>query len=202
MEVQEAIHQIAEIHRHLARSEQYRGYRPLTMAMTGSVAVLGGLLQPTFVSHGDEAAFVRFWIVLAAFNLLIVSAEICVDYVLRLTRYQRHLAWRSVAQFLPSLAAGGVCTFAFMGKAALLPGLWCMLFSLGIFASRPYLPHGVGWIGVYYLLAASVLLAVAPAALSLAPWAMGATFGVGQFSLALVLHFNLERPSLDGSACI
>jgi len=76
---------------------------------------------------------------------------------------------------------------------ALLPGLWCLFFSMGVFASRPYLPHGVGWVGLFYLFGGGALLALAPAGLSLEPWGMGAAFGVGQFLLAMVLYWNLER---------
>lgn len=197
MEVQEALSQIAEIHRHIARTECYRGYRPVTMAITASVAVVGGLLQPYYLQDRAPIEFARFWLVLAAFNLVLVSGEICVHYVLRLSRQEQRLAWRSVAQFMPCLAAGAVCTLA-LGRSpetvGLLPGIWTILFSLGIFASRPYLPHGVGWVGLFYLLAGTGLLALAPWGLSVAPWGMGGTFGIGQLLMAVVLNMNLERP--------
>jgi hypothetical protein len=193
MEVHEALSQIAEIHRHVARTECYRGYRPLTMAMTGAVAVLGACTQSYLVD--GPVAYVRFWGVLAVFNLVLVAGEIGVDYWMRQSRREQRLAWRSVGQFLPSIAVGLVLTVAFMSTlgVAMLPGLWALVFSLGVFASRPYLPHGVGWVGLFYLVAGGALLAGGPGGWSLAPWAMGATFAIGQLTLAMVLHWNLER---------
>lgn len=201
MEVNEALSQIAEIHRHIARTEYYRGYRSVTMAMTGTVAILGGVAQPWIVPQAAPAAFVRYWMVLATFNLIIVCGEILIDYLFRLSPRQRRLARCSVSQFVPCLAAGVVCTLACSASPstiALLPGLWCILFCLGAFASRPYLPHGVGWVGVYYLLAAGVLFALMPSGQSLAPWGMGTAFSGGQLFLAAVLYCNHERPSMGG----
>lgn len=197
MEVHEALSQIAEIHRHIARTECYRGYRPVTMLLTASVALAGGVLQPWYMHGRPMVDFARFWLVLAAFNLVLVSGEVCIDYVLRLTRQQQRLTWPSVAQFLPALAAGAVLSVA-LGRSgdtvALLPGLWAIVFSLGVFASRPYLPQGVGWVGLYYLCAGTLLLALAPSGASLVPWAMAGTFGVGQILMAWVMAMNLERP--------
>ena len=76
-----------------------------------------------------------------------------------------------------------------------LPGLWAVLFSLGVFASRPYLPRIIGWVALYYLVAGTVLLAMAADSTSLSPWGMGLTFGLGQIASGIVLYWNLERKS-------
>jgi hypothetical protein len=187
LDVHQALTQIAEIHRHLDRTEYYRGYRSPTMALTAVVAIAGAALQPYV--HVD---FVRWWVALAAFNALLVLGEIAFHYRLLSSRLQS-LSRRVLGQFVPCLAAGGLLTLAWCGRLegdpTLLPGLWCLFFSMGIFASRPYLPHGVGWVGLYYLMAGGTLLANA----SLNPWAMGGTFGLGQALLALTLYWNLER---------
>src|SRR5258708_6260503 len=75
--------------------------------------------------------------------------------------------------------------------AALLPGLWSLSFSLGIFAARPNLPRGIGWVGLFYLLAGTLLLT--PVGTSLGALGMGGAFGFGQLFMALVLYWNLER---------
>jgi len=89
-----------------------------------------------------------------------------------------------------------------------------MLFSLGIFASRPYLPRIMGWIALYYLVAGAVLLALGvesrtvsgwemdltfgfDESTSLSPWGMGLTFGVGQVLSGIVLYWNLEREDVS-----
>ncbi len=51
---------------------------------------------------------------------------------------------RVVGHFLPCLAAGFAVTLSLVWGTgehiSRLPGLWAMLFGLGVFASRPYLP--------------------------------------------------------------
>ena len=54
----------------------------------------------------------------------------------------------AVDQFVPCLVAGALVTYA-IGKFAgdivwIMPGLWAVLFSLGVFASRRFLPRGRG----------------------------------------------------------
>jgi hypothetical protein len=68
-----------------------------------------------------------------------------------------------------------------------------MFFSLGIFASSRFLPPAILWIGVFYLAAGLVCLAVSQGEAALSPWTMGLPFGTGQLLTAGVLYWNLER---------
>ena len=68
----------------------------------------------------------------------------------------------AVGQLGPALAAGVLVT-VFMswpeiGAIRLLPGLWAVLFSLGVFSSRPYLPRTTGWVALYYLVAGAAFM--------------------------------------------
>jgi len=74
-----------------------------------------------------------------------------------------------------------------------LPGLWAVLFGLGVFAARPYLPRATGWVGLFYLAAGAVLLAVGPSDFAPAGWTVGAVFAAGQLATAAVLRRNRER---------
>jgi predicted membrane channel-forming protein YqfA (hemolysin III family) len=106
-----------------------------------------------------------------------------------------------VKQFLPSIAAGALLTCALVRFAEeslwMLPGLWAMLFSLGVFASCRLLPRATFWSGVYYLVAGFAALAFARDAAAFSPWAMVGTFGVGQLLTAGILYFTLERPHVE-----
>jgi hypothetical protein len=107
----------------------------------------------------------------------------------------------AVQQFLPCLAVGAVLTAAIAGAGEglwLLPGLWQMLFGMGIFASRRLLPDAVLWPALFYLAAGAAVLVFARGAHALSPWAMGVPFAVGQAVTAAVLYFSLERH--DGQA--
>jgi hypothetical protein len=75
----------------------------------------------------------------------------------------------------------------------MLPGLWSMLFGLGIFASWRLLPKVTFWVGVYYLLAGVICLTLARGDHAFSPWAMALPFGVGQLLSAGILYWTLER---------
>jgi len=73
----------------------------------------------------------------------------------------------------------------------ILPGLWAMLFSMGIFASYRLLPKATFWVALFYMIAGTILLTLGEDALS--PWAMGLPFGAGQLFAAAILYWTLER---------
>jgi hypothetical protein len=105
----------------------------------------------------------------------------------------------AVGQFAPSVVAGGLLTFVLFRQAPdaawMLPGLWSIFFSLGIFASYRLLPKATFWIGVFYMMAGILGLLWARDAFAFSPWAMGLSFGVGQLASAAILYWTLERNS-------
>jgi hypothetical protein len=102
----------------------------------------------------------------------------------------------SVEQFLPSVGVGGLLTVVLVrfapGALWMLPGLWQIIFSLGVFSSCRFLPRTVGAVGIWYLLTGLTSLALADAR-ALSPWSMGIPFGVGQMLLAAILLFNAKE---------
>ena len=73
----------------------------------------------------------------------------------------------------------------------MLPGLWMILFGLGIHASRRLLPRFSGLIAGYYLASGLFVLSLREWA-AFNPWTMGAVFGLGQFMAAGLLR-STER---------
>jgi len=61
MRVAEAIDRISHIHAQLAKSEVYRGSRPLPILVAACAGMLAAVVQPCFVAPGDAAAFLRYW---------------------------------------------------------------------------------------------------------------------------------------------
>jgi hypothetical protein len=96
----------------------------------------------------------------------------------------------AVEQFLPAVGAGMLLTLVLVffvpGSVWMLPGLWQVLFSLGIFASCRFLPRPMTAAGGWYLLTGLSCLAIGDAR-ALAPWTMGVGFGVGQLLVAAIL---------------
>ncbi|MCA8967644.1 MAG: hypothetical protein KDC48_22375, partial [Planctomycetes bacterium] len=97
----------------------------------------------------------------------------------------------------PCLLVGLVLTLTLLRSEAeagwMLPGMWAVVFSLGAFASRPFLENAATWIGLFYLGSGSLLLCYGRD-FPLAPWTMAATFGLGHLLGAALLYFTLERP--------
>ena len=197
MEVHKALDQISEIHEHLARSEVYRGYRSIPVALSGVLAFGAAALQPRLVGVEPTSSFVVFWVCVAVIGSLVAGGGIIYNYFLEENPLARRKTRTVVGQLLPCVVSGVVITAALTwiahGGIAFLPGLWAILYSLGIFASRPYLPRIIGWVALFYFVAGAKLLLMAGEGTSLSPWGMGLTFGIGQIFGAAVLYWNLER---------
>jgi len=200
MELRDALTQIAEIRQQMARGQIFRGYRAASTAFSGVVALVTGLLQ-VWWSAGRElpvAGFVMPWVIAAILCVAVVGAEMVLRTRRSQSALQRQLTLLAVEQFMPSIIAGGLLAWVFTQYLPqhywMLPGLWMVLFALGVFASARLLPREVFAVAGFYLLAGVTTLIVTPAAGNI--WLnvyMGAVFAAGQFAIAGILYHRLER---------
>jgi hypothetical protein len=79
----------------------------------------------------------------------------------------------------------------------MLPGLWQVIYSLGVFSTCRFLPRPMIVAGVWYLLTGLICLALGDFR-SLAPWTMGVAFGGGQLLVAGILF--LATPENEDEA--
>lgn len=199
MEVRQALAQVSEIREHLARTEVFRGYRSLTVGFSGLVGLTAAAAQAFLLPQPTErlGAYLALWFGAAAINLVVVSVEIWSRSKIAGMALNRRAAIFAVEQFLPSLVAGGLLTVVIMECAIqsvwMLPGLWGLLFSLGIFASCRLLPWAVSIAGAWYLAGGILALVWGQGEAALSPWIMAITFGIGQLLTAAILHITLER---------
>jgi hypothetical protein len=197
MRFTDAMSQISEIHEHLAKSEVYRGFRSLPVALSGLCGLAAVSVQPRLLPLDDARGVLAYWLAVAALGGAVGGSEILYNYLFRDDPFARRRTRKVVGQFVPCLAAGAAVTWGVVRWSEwtipLLPGLWAVVFSLGIFAARPYLPRAIGWVALYYLAAGLRLLWYVPDSGSLWGWQLGGTFGAGQLAAALVLYWNLER---------
>ena len=199
MRLNDALAQLSDIRGHLARTETFRGYRSRIVGFSALAAFIAAALQAAFLPDPARATheYLTLWIGAAALCLAVAAAEMS----LRCARAASPLSIRhtrlALEQFLPCLAAGAVLTAVLVRSASetvwMLPGLWSIVFSLGIFASGRLLPRPAICVAVYYLAAGAVCLAMARDEWALSPWAMAGTFGVGQTLSAAILYITLER---------
>ena len=196
MRLDDALDQIADIRRRMAGAGTFRGYRSTTALFSAAVAVFTAAVQPAWVPRPDKhpIAYLDLWAAAAVVCTVVTAAGL---WRYRSTPTERALARSAVTQLLPCLVVGGLLTYVLSVVAAeslwLLPGLWAILFGLGVLASRPLLPQPVEWVGLFYLLAGLGSIAWSATHARFSPWVMGVPFGVGQLAGAGVLYWTLER---------
>lgn len=192
MELHEALSQIDVIHRQMARTEKFRGYKALPTALGSVLALLAGLAQPILLPRPDEniPGYLLLWV-----GTAIVAGAISAGDAWR--RHRRDgraggmLIKLACEQFLPCVVAGGAVTVAVAAAPVdidwMLPGLWAVIFSLGLFASLRLLPDAMLVPAAWYLIAGCTCLALGPREAGLSPLTMIVLFGVGQAMLAAIL---------------
>jgi hypothetical protein len=192
-DLERALADITAIRSQMARGTQFRGYGPATVAMTALLALLAAAAQAIFVPDPAAAplAYLALWIGMAAVAVILTGAEM----IARSRREHGGLAdemlYQAAEQYIPAGVAGTLMTVVFYRYApqslSLLPGLWQIVFSLGVFASCRSLPRGMFAVGVWYLAAGLAVLALSSGA-PFSALAMAIPFGAGQLLMAFVLY--------------
>src|SRR5271165_51892 len=196
-ELQQALSEIQSIRNQVARDSEFRGYGPASIAVSGVLALLVAAVQAQWTTKQaktDVAVWLGVWVGTATVAVLLTGIET----ILRARRVHRGIAREmiqsAVEQFLPAVMVGCLLTVVIMRVAAaecwMLPGLWELIFSLGVFASCRFLPRQMFAVGVWYLAAGLYCLAAGSATRDLSPWMMGIPFGLGQLLVAAVLEFG------------
>ncbi len=199
-----ALADIIAIRSQIAAGTAFRGYGPAAIAATGGVALLTAVLQYLWLDNptGHPLTFLFGWAAAAAVSSLMIWTEMQA----RSRRHHSGLAdamiHQALEQFLPSGIAG-VLLAVVLGKFApealwMLPGLWQVLVSLGVFASVRSLPRSVAFVGAWYFVAGFVVLLVASRSHALSPWTMGLPFAIGQWLMATILYFASGETDVEG----
>jgi hypothetical protein len=194
-----ALAEISAIRSQIASGTEFRGYGPASVAASGVFALLVAAIQahwPMNLNH-DFRSYSTVWIATAAISLTLTGIET----VLRARRvhssFANQMIYHAAEQFLPALTAGLLLTVVMKRFAphsvGMLPGLWQVIFSLGVFASCRFLPRQMFLVGMWYLAAGLICVAVGAGAESFSPWVMGVPFGIGQILVAAVLQFGYRE---------
>ncbi len=202
-DLHKALGDITSIRRQMARTTEFRGYGPATLASTGAIAVVAAAAQSLWLP--DPAthipAYLAIWISTAALSAALIGAQM-------LTRARRmhsgladEMIRMAVEQFLPAVGAGALITVVLVGKVPtalwMLPGLWQVIFGLGVFSSCRFLPRLMTIAGAWYLLTGLLCLSLGDAR-ALSPWTMGISYGAGQALVAAILLIAV--PEVDDEA--
>jgi hypothetical protein len=194
-DLDKALADIFAIRSQIAAGTAFRGYGPAAVAATGGLALATAIVQ--FLWLDDPSAhpleFFAGWAIAA----LVSGGMIWIEMQARSRRHHSGLAdvmiHQAIEQFLPAGVAGVLLAVMLLKFAPetlwLLPGLWQVLVSLGIFASVRSLPRTVAFAGAWYFVAGFGCLLLASQSHTLSPWTMGLPFVIGQLLMAAILHF-------------
>lgn len=199
MQLDEALGRISEIRAQLAHTETFRGFRSLTVGFSGVLGLIAAALQAQRIPEPTLHVwnYINLWIGVAAISVIAVVLEFAHRRSMSNSPLKKRLMVLAIQQFVPCLVAGalitGVIAYRAQEIAWMLPGLWAICFSLGVFASCRLLPRPVFWVGVHYLFSGTIVLSMGSGSYALSPWMMVGTFGVGQLLAAGILYLSLER---------
>jgi hypothetical protein len=174
------------------------------MAASAAIcATAAGVQAATLPSPRDALGdYLQLWIGAAAAGFLISLVDVWRRYRRSPLSLWREDAWLALTQFLPCIGAGALVTLVIFRTAAeeaawLLPGLWSVLFGLGLFASTRNLPRAMLLVAAWYVCAGCTVMTVFRGAAALSPWAMVLTLGIGQTAAAVVLAIDDRRTPDD-----
>ena len=193
-DLERALADITAIRSQMAQGALFCGYGPVTVAATGILAIAAGGVQAFWMADPahDIVAYLALWVATATVSVVLIGIEM----VARTRRIHSGLAdemlGAATEQFIPAGVTGALLTVVLYRFAPqslwMLPGLWQIAYSLGLFASCRLLPRPIFAAAVWYLAAGLACLAFASDAHAFSPWAMAVPFGIGQLFRAGVLH--------------
>jgi hypothetical protein len=194
-DLDKALADIGSIRQQLAAGTMFRGFGPAVIAVTGALALATAIAQSIWLDDptSQPHLFLAGWVVASVATAALVGAEM----IARTRRHHSGLAdamiLNAIEQFLPAGAAGAAIALVLWKFAPdslwMLPGLWQILVSLGLFAALRSLPRSVILAAAWYFVAGVAVLILASRTHALSPWLMGIPFAIGQFLLATILHF-------------
>jgi len=201
-ELNQALTDIRNIRRQVAQTTEFRGYGPATLSATAIAALLAGAAQARWLPEPTThpAAYVALWLTTA----VICAALIATQMLTRASHLHSSMAEEmirmAVAQFLPAGIAGAILPFVLLhvtpGVFWMLPGLWQIIFSLGVFASRRCMPRSMLLVGMWFLLTGFACIALGDSR-SLAPVTMSGAYAVGMALVAAIHHFSAKKALID-----
>jgi hypothetical protein len=197
-ELNKALTEISSIRRQVARSTEFRGYGPATLAATGGIAMAAAVAQALWLPNPSAriSAYLAIWISTAVLSASLIAKQT----VSRARRVHSGMADEmirmAIEQFLPAAGAGALLTMVLLASVPsalwMLPGLWQVIFSLGVFSSCRFLPRQMAAAGAWYLLSGLTCLSLADSR-ALSPLAMGIPYGAGQLLVAGILFFAAQE---------
>ena len=212
MNIHRALSDIAEIKAQLDRTQSHRGFRSLATVLSSVLVLVMAVLLNQSIETLSPARFVDAWTLVAIVSLIVAFIEMKI----RASGGHEDLIWKMHhdlgRQLVPALLAGAVLTFVFNdhrmpffgsfgdGSEAsppplshLMPGMWAMIYGLGIVACVQHLPRPAWLVAAWFLIGGSACILLESPSLRHLNQQMAILFAGGQLALGAVLFWKLER---------
>lgn len=214
MNLHQALSDISEIKAQLERTQSHRGFRSLATVLSGFVAVGTSTILNRCTGSFRADHFVEVWIVVALIAIMLAVSEMLIRTKLSSSNLHWTMHKNLGQQFAPALLVGGVITWYLCGQRLpffyslndpnlplhwaadlkhLLPGVWGMLYGLGIVACVQHLPAAARWIALWFIVGGVICLVLDQHSTFRLNQQMAILFGGGQVLLGAVLFWNMER---------
>jgi len=193
-DIDKALADIGAIRSQIAANTVFRGYGPVAMAITGVLGATTALAQTLFPIASTPFLFFAEWLGTAALCVAVVGIEMQG----RSRRLHSGLAdtmiHQAAEQFMPAAAASVAMPALLLmfspQNVWMMPGLWQVFVSLGLFASQQNMPRNMVLAGAWYFVSGFAFLLMGSLTRELMPWTMGLPFLGGQFLMAGILYFS------------
>jgi hypothetical protein len=197
-DLHKALGDISSIRKQVATNTEFRGYGPTTLAITGVFAILAAMVQALWLPDPARhiSAYLGIWVVTAVLSAALTGLQMYTRTRRIHSGLSNEMLRMAVEQFLPSVGTGLLVTVVLLRNVPqaswMLPGMWQIIFGLGIFSSCRFLPRPMIVAGAWYLLTGLSCLAMGGNR-ALLPWTMGISYGAGQLLVAGILLFRASE---------
>jgi hypothetical protein len=197
-DLHKALGDISSIRKQVATNTEFRGYGPTTLAITGVFAILAAMVQALWLPDPARhiSAYLGIWVVTAVLSAALTGLQMYTRTRRIHSGLSNEMLRMAVEQFLPSVGTGLLVTVVllrYVPQASwMLPGMWQIIFGLGIFSSCRFRPRPMIVAGAWYLLTGLSCLAMGGNR-ALLPWTMGISYGAGQLLVAGILLFRASE---------
>jgi hypothetical protein len=193
-DLERALADITAIRSQMAQGALFCGYGPVTVAATAGLAVVAAGIQAFWIPDpaADVVSYLALWTITAAISVVLIGIEMVARTRRIHTGIADEMLRAATEQFIPAGVTGAMLTFVLYRFAPnelwMLPGLWQIAYSLGLFASCRLLPRPMFAAAVWYLATGLASIAFASGAHAFSALAMAVPFGIGQLFIAGVLY--------------
>lgn len=193
-DIDRALADIGAIRHQIASNTAFRGYGPVAIAFTAVAGFTTALAQKVLPIAPTPLLFCLEWMATAAICGAVVRIEMQGRTKRLHSGLEQEMIHQAIEQFLPATAAAVFMPMLLLQFAPenvwMLPGLWQLFVSLGIFASLHNLPRPIFAVGAWYLVSGFTCLMLASRTHILSPWEMGIPFLIGQTMMATILYYT------------